>query len=74
MIFYTYFYNHARRLRLEKLFYVELSRSYNGNFKPLLDPGGVFTSETTARRFQKWNGRYVTVSEVELLQINNGYM
>jgi hypothetical protein len=56
-VFYTYFYNHAYRLRLEKLLYLELSRSSNGYsvqyFKPLLDPGGGFASETTARRFQK---------------------
>jgi hypothetical protein len=37
-------YNHARRLCLEKLLYIELSRSSNGYFKPLLDPGGGFTS------------------------------
>jgi hypothetical protein len=33
-----------------------------------------FTSETAARRFQKGNGRYETVSEVKRLQIYNGYM
>jgi hypothetical protein len=38
-LFYTCFYNHARRLRLEKLLYIGLSRSANGFFKPLLDPG-----------------------------------
>jgi hypothetical protein len=58
-VFYTYFYNHAHRLRLEKLLYLELSRSPNGFFLVLLDPGGGFTSETAAR-----NGRYETVSEV----------
>jgi hypothetical protein len=54
-VFYTYFYNynHAHRLRLEKLLLLELSRSPNGFFKVLLDPGGGFTSETAARRFQK---------------------
>ena len=52
-VFYTYFYNHARRLRLEKLLCLGLSRSSNGFFKPLLDPGGGFTSETAARWFQK---------------------
>jgi hypothetical protein len=67
-VFYTYFYNHAHRLRLEKLFYLELSRSTNGFVKVLLDPGGGFTSETAARRFQKRNGRYETVSEVKRLQ------
>ena len=35
---------------------------------------GGFTSETAARRFKKWNGRYETVSEVKRLQIYNGYM
>ena len=34
-VFYTYFYNHAHRLRLEKLLYLELSRSPNGFFKAL---------------------------------------
>jgi hypothetical protein len=43
--FYTYFYNHTRRLRLEKLLYIELSRSFNGYSKPLLDPSGGFRSE-----------------------------
>ena len=51
-VFFTYSYNHAHRLRLEKLFYIELSRTSNGYFKPLLDPGGGFTSETAAQRFQ----------------------
>jgi hypothetical protein len=32
-LFYTCFYNHARRLRLEKLLCLELSRSPNGFFK-----------------------------------------
>jgi hypothetical protein len=52
-LFYTYFYNHAHRARLEKLLYIELSRSSNGFFKPLLDPGDGSTSETAKRRFQK---------------------
>jgi hypothetical protein len=30
-----------------------------GYFKPLLDLGSGFTSENTARRFQKRNGRYL---------------
>ena len=43
--FYTYLYsyNHAHRLRLEKLlYYIELSRSPSEyfNFKPIPDPGG----------------------------------
>jgi hypothetical protein len=66
---YTYFYNNARRLRLEKLLHnTELSRSSSGYFKPLLDPGGGFNSETAALLLQNQNGRYVTVSEVK-----NGY-
>ena len=52
-VFCTYFYYHAYRLRLEKLLYLELSRSSNGYFKALLDQGGGFTSETAARWFQK---------------------
>jgi hypothetical protein len=59
---------------LKKLLHVELSRSSNGYFKPLLDPVGGFIFETAARRFQKRNGRYETVSEVKRLQIYNGYM
>jgi hypothetical protein len=42
-------YNHARRLRLEKLLYLELPRRFNGFLKALLDPGGRFASETAAR-------------------------
>jgi hypothetical protein len=40
--------------------YLELSRSSNGYFKPLLDPGGGFNSETAAWQFQKQDGRYFT--------------
>ena len=74
--FCTCFYDHARRLRLEKLLcvYIELSRSSSGYFKPLLDPDGGFTSETAVRWIQKRNGRYVTVSELKRLQIYNGHM
>ena len=66
-LFYAYFYNHAHRPRLEKLqvLHIELSRSPNGFFKPLLDPGDDFTSETAERRFQKRNGRCTVVSEVK---------
>ena len=73
-VFYTCFYNHARRLRLEKLLYLELSRSSSGYFKSILNLGCRFAPETAARRFQKWNGSYVTISEVKRLQIYNGYM
>ena len=52
-VFYTYFYNHAHRLRLEKLLYLGPSRISNGFLNPLLDPGGGFTSETAARRVRK---------------------
>jgi hypothetical protein len=73
-VFFTHFYNHARRLRLKikKLLYLGLSGSSNGFLKPLLDTGGDFNSETAAQRFQKWNGRYETVSEVKRLQIYSG--
>ena len=67
-------YNHTHRLRLEKLLCLGLSRSPNGFLKVLLDPGGGLTSETAARRFQKQNSRYETVSEVKRLKIYNGYM
>jgi hypothetical protein len=63
----------ACRLRLEKLLYLQLSRSHSGCFKPLLDPGSSSTSETVVKRFQKRNYRYETVSEVKRLQIYNGY-
>jgi hypothetical protein len=43
---HTCFYNHAHRLRLEKLLYLGFSRGSNGFLKPLLDPGGGFRSET----------------------------
>jgi hypothetical protein len=36
-VFCTCLYNHARRLRLEKLLYLEISRSPNGFFNPLLE-------------------------------------
>jgi hypothetical protein len=49
--FCTYPYNYTHRLRLEKLLYLELSRSPNGFLKPFLDPGGGFTSETAERLF-----------------------
>ena len=52
-VFYEYFYNHARRVCFEKLSHIEVSRSPSGHFKPLLDPGGSFTSETATRRSQK---------------------
>jgi hypothetical protein len=51
-LYYTYFCNHVHRLRLEKILYLEHSRSSNGFFKPLLDPDGGFTSETAERWFQ----------------------
>ena len=51
VILHIFLYNHARRLRLEK-YYIELSRSPNEMFEPLLDPGGRFASETeTATRW-----------------------
>jgi hypothetical protein len=49
-VFYKYFYNHALRLRLEKLLYIELSRSSNGYFKPLLNPGGGLRSEAVVTK------------------------
>jgi hypothetical protein len=51
--------NHAHRLRLEKLLNRELSRSFNGYFKPLLDPGGGLNFETAARRLQIYGGYIV---------------
>jgi hypothetical protein len=59
-------------LAWKKLLCMGLSRSPNGYFKPLLDPGGRFISETATRRFQKLNGRYLTVSEVKRLKIYSG--
>jgi hypothetical protein len=70
-LFHTYFYNRAHRLRLEKLLYLELSRSSNRFFKPLLDPGGRFASETAARRFQKWalRNRFISEAVTNLLRL-----
>jgi hypothetical protein len=69
-VFYTYFYNHAHRLRLEKLLYLEPSRSPNGFFKPLLDPDDGFNSETAERRrFQKLNGRFGSETDINLTAI-----
>jgi hypothetical protein len=36
-----------------------------GYFKPLLDSGGRFISETAARRLKKQNGRHETASEAK---------
>jgi hypothetical protein len=49
-LFHTNFYNHAHRLRLEKPLCLELSRSSNGFFKPLLDPDGGFIIEMAVTR------------------------
>ena len=49
-LFYTYSYNHARRLRLEKLLYLELPRSPNGFFLVLLDPGNRRTAVSELKR------------------------
>ena len=70
-MFYTYFYNHARRPRVEKLVHLELHRSPKRNFKPLLDPGGGFRIETTVMwPFQKQNGyKFITVSVYQRLRM-----
>ena len=66
----------AHRLRLEKLLYLELSRSTSGYFKPPLDPGSRW-------RFHFWNRHAAAVSEVKRplrnrfgskTVINYGYM
>jgi hypothetical protein len=58
-LFYAYFYNHARRLRLEKLLYLELSRSPTGFLNHfwtqiavslLKPPNGGFRIETAGVR------------------------
>ena len=41
--------NYARRLRLEKRLYLELSRGFSGNFNPLLGQGDRSASKTAAR-------------------------
>jgi hypothetical protein len=46
-------YDHPSSLRLEKVSCIEISRSSNGYFKPLLNQSGGFASEIAARRFQK---------------------
>jgi hypothetical protein len=55
-----------------KTIFLELSRSSNGYFKPLLDPSGRFASETAAWRL-KPQLRMITVSEVKQLQISVAY-
>jgi hypothetical protein len=52
------FYNHARRLRLEKLSYIELSRSSNGYLKP--GPGGGFVSEVKRPLRNRFGSEVVT--------------
>jgi hypothetical protein len=64
-VFYTHFYNHAHRPRLEKLACLELSISPNGF---------VLSASGSRWRFQKRNGRHETASEVKRLQIYNGYV
>jgi hypothetical protein len=68
-LFYTYFYNHAHRLRLEKLLYtcIEFPRSSNGFLNhfwiqvtvSLLKPphGGLRIETAVTRPFRKWNGQ-----------------
>jgi hypothetical protein len=51
-LFYTHFYNHARRLRFKKLLCIELCRCPSGHLKPLLDPGGRFVVVSEAKRLQ----------------------
>ena len=67
-VFYKSFYNQAQahrlRLRLEKVLYIKLSRSSNGFF---------LTTSGSKWRFQKRNGRYVTVSEEKVLQLHIFY-
>jgi hypothetical protein len=57
-LFYTYFYNHAHRLRLEKRLCIELSRISNGFLKPLLDPDATAVSEV--KRPKKLTAIYLT--------------
>jgi hypothetical protein len=71
-LFYTYFYDHARRLRLKKLLYIEIPRNPNGFINHfwiqipvavsiLNPPQGGFRIETAVtRRFQKLNGQKLT--------------
>jgi hypothetical protein len=72
-IYILYIYIYIERER-EGAFYIIYHRSPNGYFKPLLDPGGGFTSKTAVRWFQKRNGRYETVSELKRLKMHSGYV
>jgi hypothetical protein len=58
-VFYTYFYNHARRFRLEKpLYTVQGFLEANGFFNALLDLGG----RHVPRPFQKRSSyKFITV-------------
>jgi hypothetical protein len=59
---FTCFYNHAHCLGLENPLNPELFRSFHGHFESLPDPSGRFIFVIAAQRFQKRNGRCVTVS------------
>ena len=48
------FYNHVHRLRLKKILYLELSRSFHGFLKALLDFFKYFRSETVI--IKNYNG------------------
>ena len=59
----------AHCLRLEKLLYIGLSRSSNGYFKSLLDPGGGFNSETAVRPL----GYFIHISITALSRSSSEY-
>jgi hypothetical protein len=78
----TVLYNYARRLRLEKLLYLGLSKSPNGFFNHfwnqvavslLKPPHGGFRSETAVTKlFRKWNGyneNFTTAMSVSFIQV-----
>jgi hypothetical protein len=62
-VFYTYFYNHAHRLRLEKLLYIKLSTFLEVS-------ADILNHFWIQVAVSELNGRYVAVSEVKRLQIN----
>ena len=67
-VFYTYFYNHVRRLRLKKtIISIELSRSSNGYFEPLLIQIQMAVSEVKRPLHNRFIIKTTTV------QIYNGY-
>jgi hypothetical protein len=68
-------HDHARRLRLKMfcsdVLSLDLLRSFNGHFKPLVYPGGGFASKIAALRFENPNGHHTTALASEVKRLPN---